>query len=114
MGPGDEHLEPRNLGAIVNKRLVGSGGEWRRQLSSVNEPPCLTLELSPAAHTPASQTCPTGALSASQRVHNKFLFGVKQTGKKKASWGLISVVSSYARNSCRVAERTRRIPARFI
>lgn len=26
-GPGDQHLDPRNRGALVNKRLVGSGGD---------------------------------------------------------------------------------------
>lgn len=64
VGAGDEHLDPRTLGAIVNKRLVGSGGEWRRQLSSVNEPPCLSLELSTAA-----PKCPRGP-PASQHIHD--------------------------------------------
>lgn len=51
VGAGDEHLDPRTLGAIVNKRLAVSGGEWRRQLSSVNEPPCLSLQLCAADYT---------------------------------------------------------------
>ena len=51
VGAGDKHLDPRTLGAIVNKRLVGNGGEWRRRPSSVNEPPCLLLEFCTATRT---------------------------------------------------------------
>lgn len=43
VGAGDKHLDPRTPGAIVNKRLVVSGGERRRRHFSVNEPPCLSL-----------------------------------------------------------------------
>lgn len=61
VGAGDKHLDPRTLGAIVNKRLVGSGGEWRRQLSSVNEPPCFSQELLTEIHTRCiTNVCSTG------------------------------------------------------